>query len=146
MKSSWSSLESSSKDRPLVSGINIVENTPESMKKANISRLATGFSQQALATGGAPTTHICFTKLFVPPISFRRANPTCAMTAPNLPDAAEIPCAVLLYRVGNASPGVTPTVEFGPKFEKKLHRQYRKTKVFLPASDAVSLPYAKPVS
>ena len=41
-------------------------------------------------------THMWPTNLFVPWISFRRAKPTCAMTAPSLPLAAEIPCPVLL--------------------------------------------------
>ena len=77
---------------------------------------------------------MCCTNLLGPPISFSLAKPTCATTAPNFPDAADIPCAVLLYLVGNASPGVTPTVELGPKFEKKLHRQYKKTNTRVPTA------------
>ena len=66
---------------------------------------------------------MCSTKLFGPPISFSLAIPTCATTAPNFPDAADMPCAVLLYLVENASLGVTLTVEFVPKLEKKFHKQ-----------------------
>ena len=39
MKSSWLSFEITSSDLWLVSGINMVEKTPVSMKNANISRL-----------------------------------------------------------------------------------------------------------
>ena len=66
--------------------------------------------------------------------------------APNLPEAAEIPCAVDLYRVGNTSPGTTKVVVLGPKFWKKLVRQYKKTNALLAEWVAVSLSYAKPCS
>jgi hypothetical protein len=59
--------------------------------------------------------------------------------APNFPDAAEIPCAVDLYRVGNASPGTTKVVVLGPKFWKKLVKQYKKTKALVAEDVAVSL-------
>lgn len=47
-------------------------------------------------------------------MSFSREKPTWAMIAPSLPDAAEIPWAVDLYRVGNTSPGTMKVVVFGP--------------------------------
>lgn len=47
---------------------------------------------------------------------------TCAMMAPILPAAAEIPCDVDLYRVGKHSPGTIKVVALGPKLEKKAQR------------------------
>jgi len=41
-----------------------------------------------------------------------------------LPDAALIPKAVERYLVGKTSPGTRNVVVLGPKFWKKLHRQY----------------------
>ena len=38
------------------------------------------------------------------------------MIAPNLPEAALIPCAVERKRVGKSSPGMMNVVVFGPKF------------------------------
>lgn len=70
-----SSFDKSSSVFCLVSGISKVEKMPVNMKKANISMM-------------------CFTNLFVPPILMSCPNPSWAMTAPSLPDAAEIPCAV----------------------------------------------------
>jgi hypothetical protein len=94
---------------------------------------------------GERDTYICLTKAFVPPIFFNCANPTCATIAPSLPDAAEIPCPVLLYLVGNTSPGTMNVVVFGPKFWKKFVRQYKNTNAFVPPGEAVSLSYAKPM-
>lgn len=36
--------------------------------------------------------------------------------APSLPKAAEMPCPVERYRVGNTSPGMMNVVVLGPKF------------------------------
>lgn len=38
----------------------------------------------------------------------------CAMMAPTLPEAAERPCEVDLYRVGKHSPGTMKVVALGP--------------------------------
>lgn len=56
--------------------------------------------------------------------SIRRDKPTWAMMAPSFPLAAQIPCAVDLYRVGKTSPGMMNVVVLGPKFWKKLAIQY----------------------
>ena len=60
----------------------------------------------------------------VPPILMSLEKPTCAMMAPSFPLAAQIPCAVDLYRVGKTSPGMMNVVVLGPKFWKKLAMQY----------------------
>lgn len=75
---------------------------------------------------------ISFTEPPVPP------QASWATTAPSLPKAAEIPWAVERYRVGKASPGIMNVVVLGPKFWKKLARQYRKTNTCLPDSEARS--------
>lgn len=103
-KPSWSSPESSSRDLPLVSGSKKVLNRPVNMKPAKIWKMwSMNWS--------------------FPPISFSLAKPTWAMIAPSLPEAAEIPWEVDLYRVGKHSPGMTKVVVLGPKFWKKLARQ-----------------------
>jgi hypothetical protein len=60
------------------------------------------------------------------------------MIAPSLPDAAEIPWAVDRYRVGNASPGMMNVVVLGPKFWKKLVKQYKKKNALLAGFVAVN--------
>ena len=50
---------------------------------------------------------------------------------PSFPLAAEIPCAVDRYRVGNASPGITNVVVLGPKFSKKFAMQTSAKKAFV---------------
>ena len=104
-KSSSSSCERSSKLLFIVSGNSKVEKTPVNMKSAKISR-------------------IWGRNLPVPPILMSREKPTCAMIAPSFPLAAQIPCAVDLYRVGKTSPGMMNVVVLGPKFWKKLAMQY----------------------
>ena len=80
--------------------------------------------------------------LSFPPIVTSCANPTCAMIAPSFPEAAEIPCAVDRYRVGNTSPGIINVVEFGPQFWKKSARQYKNTNAFVAP---VPVPVPEPV-
>lgn len=57
MKSSWLSFEITSSDLWLVSGINMVEKTPVSIKNANISRLGESawVSTQAMSMQDATT-------------------------------------------------------------------------------------------
>ena len=52
-----------------------------------------GFEKQS-RKGKRHKMYMCPMNLFVPPMFLRRWNPTWAMTAPNLPLAAEMPCAV----------------------------------------------------
>lgn len=125
MYPSCSSFDRSSSDFSFVSGSSNVEKMPVSIKNAKISMM-------------------CCTNLLFPPMSISWPKPSCATIAPSLPDAAEIPCAVERYRVGNASPGITKVVVLGPKFWKKLVRQYRKTNASDADGVAVSLSYAKP--
>lgn len=66
--------------------------------------------------------------------------------APSLPLAAEIPWAVERYRVGKISPGMIKVVVLGPKFWKKLVKQYRNTKALVEDCVAISLSYPKPAS
>jgi len=61
-----------------------------------------------------------------PPWSFNDEKPIRATIAPSLPDAAEIPWQVDLYRVGKTSPGTMKVVEFGPKLVKNWMRVYTK--------------------
>ena len=70
----------------------------------------------------AKSSMMCGRNAPLPPMSMRRAKPTWATMAaheysrregsmsdspPSLPEAAQIPCAVDLYRVGKTSPGMT---------------------------------------
>jgi len=52
------------------------------------------------------------------------ANPCAARIAPNLPDAAEIPCPVDRTVVGKASAGIIKVVELGPKLKKNCANAY----------------------
>ena len=79
--------------------------TPSNMKTANISRTcgSHGVASGPFAPGSAPLV---------------ASGPmiTCAMTAPNFPEAAPIPCDVLRYRVGKHSPGIMKVVAFGSRW------------------------------
>lgn len=92
-----------SRDFLAVSGTSDDVNTPSNMKTANISRTcgSQGVASGPFAPGSAP---------------FVAKGPmiTWAMTAPSFPEAALIPCDVLLYRVGKHSPGIINVVAFGP--------------------------------
>src|ERR1700721_3302523 len=76
--------------------------------------------------------YICITWLahesVIPPWSFKGPKRACEIIDPIFPQAALMPYAVDLYRVGNTSPGTIKVVVFGPKFEKKLQRQNKATK------------------
>jgi hypothetical protein len=78
--------------------------TPSNMKAANISRTcgSHGVMSGPFASGSAP-------------LAASGPMITCAMMAPNFPDAALIPCDVLRYRVGKHSPGIMKVVAFGPR-------------------------------
>ena len=91
---SWSSFDRSSRVLPMVSGRRRVEKIPVSMKNANISRLERAAMRNSHGRGKRHKMYMCPMNLFVPPMFLRRWNPTWAMTAPNFPLAAEMPCAV----------------------------------------------------
>jgi hypothetical protein len=140
----WSSCERSSSEIPFVSGINKVAKKPSNMNSAKTIRSTGDHANSEIIDSLSKMCPMKAPSPGAPPMSLSRLNPTWAMIAPSLPDAAEIPCAVDRYRVGKTSPGMMNVVVFGPKFWKKLARQYRKTKAFLPSLLAMSLSYPKP--
>jgi hypothetical protein len=87
IESSSFSPESSSNVLFLVSGTRSVSRNPQIMRAAKISRT-------------------WFRLVLCPLSSLKRLKRTWAMMAPSLPKAAEIPWAVVRYRVGKTSPGI----------------------------------------
>ncbi len=76
---------------------------PKNMKAAKICMtwLSHGDAAVPVAPGFAPRVR-------------RGPKIVCAMMAPTLPEAAERPCEVDLYRVGKHSPGTMKVVALGP--------------------------------
>ena len=120
--------DNSSNVLPFVSVRSNVENTPLSMKNAMSWSLHEYKYELSLRECYDLVTHIFWTDFVLFSSSsllfiWMELNPICAITAPSLPHAAQIPYAVALYLVGQFSEGIRNVVVLGPKFWKKLAKE-----------------------